>query len=393
MSDDPPQGDDLSKPTDARPAPPEDAQGAAGAGSARARRVTLGDMAESLGVSTATVSLALRDSPLVAAKTRSRIKAHARQVGYIYNRSAAALRTARSNMVAVAVHDILNPYFAEVFRALEEALGRENQVVLICNHRDDPDRQRRFIDSVLQHRIDGLILSVAVGTTAQEIDALAETGVPVTLICRDLEGARVPVVRGDDFAGGRLVTGHLIAQGHRRIAMIGGRRESSAGRARAAGWRAALADAGLDPAAQIDIPEAMTQADGRAVVPRLLAARPRPTALFAFNDLIAQGLYTGLRRAGLVPGRDMAVAGYDDTDAAEGCSPALTSVWNGAEEIGRRAAELILRQVAGAPVAPERLLIAPRLCVRDSTPPPPAGETDRPATATPAAAAVRDRRS
>ncbi|WP_208984414.1 LacI family DNA-binding transcriptional regulator [Stappia sp. TSB10GB4] len=339
------------------------------------RRITLGDMAAELKVSTATVSLALRNSPLVASETRERIKAHARSVGYIYNRSAAALRTARSNMVGIAVHDILNPYFAEVFRALEDELGREQQVVLICNHRDDVRRQRGFVDSLLQHRIDGLVLCASVDTTAAEINQLVETGIPVTLICRDVEGARAPVVRGDDVAGGRMLTEHLIAQGHERIAMVGGRRRSSAGRDRNLGWRQALEEAGLDPAAQVDIPELMTQADGREAVPALLAARPQPTAVFGFNDLIAFGLTAALKRSGVEPGTGMAIGGYDDTDGAAGGSPSLTSVCNNPARIGREAAGLILRQIGGETVGDERRLIEPSLTVRESTPPPRGGRS------------------
>ncbi|WP_208980409.1 LacI family DNA-binding transcriptional regulator [Stappia indica] len=374
---------DRSSPNRDRPDRPtgEGATDLSGAASVRGasrgghRRITLGDMAAELQVSTATVSLALRNSPLVAAETRERIKAHARSVGYIYNRSAAALRTARSNMVGIAVHDILNPYFAEIFRALEDELGREQQVVLICNHRDDVRRQRSFVDSLLQHRIDGLLLCASVDTTADEINQLVETGIPVTLICRDVDGARAPVVRGDDIAGGRMLTEHLIAQGHKHIAMVGGRRRSSAGRDRNLGWRQALEAAGLDPAAQVDIPELMTQADGRQAVPALLAANPRPTAVFGFNDLISFGLIDALKRTGVAPGDGMAVGGYDDTDGAAGGSPSLTSVCNNPERIGREAAELILRQIGGETVSDERRMIAPSLNIRESTPPPGGGQT------------------
>ncbi|WP_417772913.1 LacI family DNA-binding transcriptional regulator [Stappia sp.] len=341
--------------------------GAAAAG----RRLTLGDLALALGVSTATVSLALRDSPLVAEATATRIKEHARKVGYIYNRSAAALRTARSNMIGIAVHDILNPYFAEVFSALEDELGRERQVVLICNHRDDVRRQRDFVDTLMQHRIDGLVLCASVGTAPQEIRALVEAGVPVTLICRDVQGAGAPVVRGDDLAGGRMLTEHFLAQGHRQIAMVGGRRASSAGHERNLGWKQALEAAGLDPETQIDIPELMTQADGRDVVPALLSARPRPSAVFAFNDLVAYGILSALRRQGVEPGAEMALAGYDDTDGAASRTPSLTSVWNSPDEIGRQAAELMLRQIGGERVGEERRLILPELRIRESSPPPP----------------------
>ncbi|NRG17252.1 LacI family DNA-binding transcriptional regulator [Rhizobiales bacterium] len=334
-----------------------------GRGRGRGQRVRLGDIAADLGLSTATVSLALRDSPLVAEDTRARIKAHAEARGYIYNRYAASLRTARTDMIGVAVHDIQNPYFAEIFRALEDELGQEKQVVLICNHRDDVTRQRQFVDALLQHRVDGIVLCPSVGTQAEEIVRLTRSGVPVTLICREIEGVPAPLVRGDDHAGGYAATKHLIENGHRRIAMVGGRRQTSVGRDRNRGWREALSDAGIDPASQIDIPELMTRDEGFEIVPQLLNADPAPTAVVAFNDLIALGLLDGLRRAG----RTLAITGYDDINAAAKQAPSLTSVNNSATRIGRIAADLILKQIAGDATGNERILIEPELMIRESS--------------------------
>ncbi|WP_417672207.1 LacI family DNA-binding transcriptional regulator [Roseibium sp.] len=336
---------------------------------ASGKRLTLGHIAEKLGISTATVSLALRDSPLVAEDTRQKVKQTAEEIGYIYNRSAASLRTARSQIVGVAVHDILNPYFAEVFSALENVLEEQGQMIFICNHRDDVKRQRAFINTLLQHRADGLILCPSVGTTAEEINRLVDQGIPVTLMCRELKGVWAPCVHGDDLAGGYAVTKHLIDQGHERIAMIGGRRESSAGRDRHAGWRKALEEAGLDPKEQLDIPELMTQSDGRNAVPQILNARERPTALMCFNDLVALGMMPALRRLDIEPGPDMAITGYDDIDGAASRTPALTTVNNHADKIGRLAALTLLRQVAGERVPNRPILIEPDLRIRESSPP------------------------
>ncbi len=337
----------------------------------RKRRLTLANLAERLGVSTATISLALRDSPLVAQATRERVKEAATEAGYIYNRSAAALRTARSNVVGVAVHDILNPYFASIFRALEDALGENDQIVFICNHQDDIGRQRSFVQSLLQHRADGVVLCPSVGTQADEINRLVEAGLPVTLICRDVEGARAPVVRGDDRKGTRMAVRHLIAMGHRRIAFLGGRRQTSTGRDRLEGWRDALAEAGVDPLSQLDVPELMTREDGFAMAPVLMQRAPRPSAVMCFNDMIARGLVEGLRRHGLEAGRDIAVVGYDDALDAATSTPSLTTVNSGGPQIGERAAEVILSLIAArdeetAP-AMERTIIAPHLVAREST--------------------------
>jgi len=333
------------------------------------KRLTLGHIADQLGISTATVSLALRDSPLVAEDTRAKVKKTAEEIGYIYNRSAASLRTARSQIVGVAVHDILNPYFAEVFTALEDVLEEQGQMIFICNHRDDVKRQRAFINTLLQHRADGLILCPSVGTTAEEINRLVGQGVPVTLMCREVPGVWAPCVHGDDVAGAYAVTKHLIDQGHEKIGMIGGRRESSTGRDRHAGWLRALEESDLDPEKQVDVPELMTQADGRRVAPQIVASADRPSALMCFNDLVALGMMPVFRRMDVEPGPDMAITGYDDIDGAASRTPALTTVCNHADKIGRLAALTLLRQVAGERVPNKPILIEPDLRIRESSPP------------------------
>jgi DNA-binding LacI/PurR family transcriptional regulator len=211
-----------------------------------------------------------------------------------------------------------------------------------------------------------------------EVNRIVRSGMPLVLICRDVDEAEAPIVRGDDFTGALALTRHLIEQGHRRIAFVGGRRLTSAGRERHAGYEAAHREASLpiDPA--LDISEAMTAAGGRDAAATLLALDPRPTAIFGFNDLVASGLIAALRRAGVLPGIEIAVAGYDDTEPAAWSTPALTSVFNVPDQIGALAADLLRRQIQGERVAPERILIRPELRVRESTFFPLMPETRRP---------------
>ena len=197
-------------------------------------------------MSTATVSLALRDSPLVADATRDRIKEHARAIGYIYNRRAASLRTSRSGIVGVVVHDIMNPFFAEILRSIESELDRSRQTFILSNHYDQLEKQRTFIDTLLQLGADGVIMSPAIGTPPEDIRLAEENGLPAVLIARSVEGAEVPVFRGDDAYGIGLATNHLISLGHRRIAMIGGTDQTSTGRDRYQGYVAAMEAAGLE---------------------------------------------------------------------------------------------------------------------------------------------------
>lgn len=318
-------------------------------------------------MSTATVSLALRDSPLVADVTRERIKEHARAIGYIYNRRAASLRTSRSGIVGVVVHDIMNPFFAEILRSIESELDRSRQTFLLSNHYDQLEKQRSFIDTLLQLGADGVIMSPAIGTPREDIQLMEDNGLPAVLVARSVEGAQVPVFRGDDAYGIGLATNHLISLGHRRIVMIGGTDQTSTGRHRYQGYVIAMKKAGLEVQPHWRIPGPRTKQAGFEVAGQFLALPDRPTAAVCWNDLVAIGLMNGIARAGLVPGVDISVTGYDDLEEAAIATPALTTVWNGQRDVGRRAARALLDRLNGIEVHASQELIKPELHVRQST--------------------------
>ncbi|MCB1385186.1 MAG: LacI family DNA-binding transcriptional regulator [Nitratireductor sp.] len=331
-------------------------------------KVTLSTIADSLGVSTATVSLALRDSPLVADATRARIKEAAARSGYIYNRRAASLRTSRSGIIGVLVPDIMNPFFAEILLGIEEELGLSRQTFFLCNHRDDISVQKNFLETLLQFGADGVIVSPAIGTTAADIKAIEDTGLPVVMVARWVQGSRAPVYRGDDKKGAYMVTRHLIELGHRKLAFIGGRRETSTGNDRREGFLAALEQAGIeyDPALQIGTER--TRKAGYESVRKLFGEKPDcATAIVCFNDLLAIGAMSGLRSLGLEPGRDVAVTGYDDIAEAEISAPTLTSVWNGQQRAGQLAARAMVSILSGDRDIGEVRLIEPELRARQSS--------------------------
>lgn len=313
------------------------------------------------------MSLALRDSPLVADATRERIKDHARAIGYIYNRRAASLRTSRSGIVGVVVHDIMNPFFAEILRSIETELDRSRQTFLLSNHYDQLEKQRTFIDTLLQLGADGVIMSPAIGTPAEDIAMAESNGLPAVLIARSVEGADVPVFRGDDAYGIGLATNHLISLGHTRIAMIGGTDQTSTGRDRYRGYVMAMEAAGLAVQEGWRIPGPRTKHAGFEATQDFLALKDKPTAAVCWNDLVAIGLMNGILRAGLTPGVDISVTGYDDLEEAAIATPALTTVWNGQREVGRRAARTLLDRLNGVEVHGGQELIRPELHVRQST--------------------------
>lgn len=335
-----------------------------------AGKTTLSTIAEHLGVSTATVSLALRDSPLVAEATRERIKKCAVELGYIYNRRAASLRTSRSGIIGVVVHDIMNPFFAEIILAIEDELGQRRETFLLCNHRDELAIQTDFIDTLLQFGADGVIISPAIGTTVEDIDKIESAGLPLVMIARSIPGSSAPVFRGDDKQGIRMATRHLLELGHRNIAFIGGRRETSTGRDRREGYLAAMAEYGIDPDPSWQMGSEATRKAGFDSIRAMLSTSFKPTGIVCFSDLVAIGVMSGLRSMGLQPGVDIAVTGYDDIAEAEIAAPALTTVWNGQQEAGRLAARAMIATLSGGEPPRGVTLIDPKLRIRESTCPP-----------------------
>ncbi|MBL4892116.1 MAG: LacI family DNA-binding transcriptional regulator [Rhizobiaceae bacterium] len=330
-------------------------------------KITLSTIAEHLGVSTATVSLALRDSSLVAGTTRDKIKASAAELGYIYDRRAASLRTSRSGIIGVLMHDIVNPFFAEILIAIEDELEASRRIFLLCNHRDNLNTQTNFINTLLQFGADGVIISPAIDTTLEDIEKIENNGLPVVLVARDIPGATVPVFRGNDKKGIQIATQHLIDLGHRVIAFVGGRRETSTGRDRRDGYLAALQEAGIEPNPALQTGSQSTRQDGYDCVRALFESGQNPTGIVCFNDLLAFGVMNGLRSIGKEPGVDVSVTGYDNIAEAEIFSPALTTVWNGQQEVGKLAARAMVEILQGNRPSKNHIYFEPEFVERNST--------------------------
>jgi DNA-binding LacI/PurR family transcriptional regulator len=252
-----------------------------------AQKIKLSTIAESLGLSTATISLALRDSPLVAVDTREKIKEQARALGYIYNRRAASLRTSRSGIIGVVVHDIMNPFYGEILKAIETELDRSRHTFILSNHYDSVEKQRTFIETLLQLGGDGVIMSPAIGTPLEDVRLAEQNGMPAILVARSMEGVELPTYRGDDSYGISLATNHLIGLGHRAIAMIGGTDQTSTGRDRYQGYVDALRKANIEVDVNLRIPGPRTMQGGFEAAVHFLSLPQKPTAAVCWNDLVA----------------------------------------------------------------------------------------------------------
>ena len=329
------------------------------------RRVaTLNDVAEEAGVSRATVSLVLRGSPLVAAKTRNRVTDAMASVGYVYNRGAARLRTGMSGTIGLIVPEITNPFYAELTAGIDDTLDAEGKLTFLANSNERPERQDRFLRRIREQGVDGIILSAAEGSTAALADQLRKWRLPFIQILRAIDDTMGDFVAPDFRLGTQLAVDHLVGQGHRRIALMPSIRNTSAARERIDAFGTVLHTLGLTPASIV--PCATDRAAAAEAMDLLLQGTERPTAVICHNDLMALGVMHALRSRGLVPGRDLGVIGFDDIPEATNAVPRLTTVATAPATVGREAAKLLLRRIASPTGPPERILIEPRLMVRDT---------------------------
>jgi LacI family transcriptional regulator len=329
------------------------------------KRVTLNDIAESAGVSRATVSLVLRNNPVVARATREHVQTSIDSLGYVYDRAAANLRARFTHTVGLVVCEITNPFYAELTAGIDDALDRAGWVGFLANTAESPTRQDRFIERMREHRVDGLLLCPAEGTKLELINHLRRIGLPVVQILRRLGHRENDHVGADFSLGMTLAAEHLIRLGHRRIAFVGGGRHASPARDRARAYRETLERHGLPIGPLVDcLP---TREEGEQAVARLMrGAADDPTAIICHNDLCALGVLVGLSDRGLVAGKDCAVIGFDNIPEAAHSRPALTTIEIGARRIGEEAANLLLRRVKAPASAAESIVLPPRLIIRSS---------------------------
>jgi DNA-binding LacI/PurR family transcriptional regulator len=319
-------------------------------------RVTLIDVAQHCGVSRATVSLVLNDSPLVATKTRDRVRQAMVELGYVYNRAAASLRTQHSDAIGVVLTNITNPYFAEFAAGLQDALTSSGTVPLLAVSGEDRALQHRLVKSLVERNVDGIVLVPAHGTQPGDLPDLV--GTPLVLLARRLDGLDVDYVGAQNRDGGYAAAEHLYSHGCRRIAFVGGFTDSSARQERAGGVAEFLNDHGLTLNADHSVVCEPARPQAREAAMRLLTANPdvdepnvdgsNVDGIVCFSDVVAFGVVDAIADLGRTVGSDVRVIGFDDVHDAGLNRPSLSSVAVPARETGRRAGELVLERAAGS---------------------------------------------
>lgn len=303
------------------------------------KRPTIIDVATLAGVSKSTVSLVLQQSPLVKAETRDDVRRAMAQLGYVYNRAAANLRSSNAGLIGVVINDLRNPFFTEFATSLQMALSARGYATVLANTDEDPKLQAQVVGAMLEHGVSALIVSPAYGDEAA-FDAIARATVPTLQVLRQVVPSdRFPFAAPDYPTGSRLATEHLIAQGARRIAFVGGFEGRAVTQLRMSGYLATLAASGLTP---LHLPGRPGRAFGREVALRLAEEHPTVDAVLCFNDLTALGLLTGCTELGRAIGQSLKIVGFDDIEDCAQVYPALSSVRCDIAGFGRQMAETVL---------------------------------------------------
>lgn len=339
-------------------------------------RATQTDIARRAGVSQAMVSYVVNGNTRVSIpdETRRRIEAVMQELGYVPNALARGLRSGQTRTIGLVVPDNTNPFFAEIARHIENLGFEKGFSVILCNSDYDLVKENAHVDVLLAKQVDGVIFCASGGATEAR-DKLRASKTPVVTIDHDISNLRNETVVIDYRLGGYLATRHLLDQGHRRVGCITGPRTLSSSTERLAGYQDALAEAGLKVDTGLIVPGDFRIQGGEAAALRLLNGRRRPSAIFAFNDLMAIGAIQSARILELKVPADVSVIGFDDIPLAQAIHPALTTIAQPISEIARLAMEVFLKQTqaggtgTATPTAVPSLVLKPTLIVRSSTAP------------------------
>ncbi len=332
-----------------------------------ARRATIRDVAAHAGVSIGTASKALNGQGKLRRETRDRVAAAARELGFSPNVLARGLLAGRTYTVGLITTDSFGRFSIPVMLGAEDALGAGQISVFMCDTRDDPDRERQHLEMLLSRQVDGLIVT---GRRIEPRPSIGTgLGLPVVYAMTQSLDSDEPAILPDDYGGGRIAAGRLLAAGRTRAGHITGPERFLCARKRASGFCDAIAESGAQFSPNDVLYGEWTEAWGRHGAGILLRSSPGVQAIFCGSDQIARGVSDALRLLGRRVPEDIALIGFDNWEPmACGADPPLTSIDMCLEDVGRVAAEHLLAAINGEPTHGVHTVPC-RLVIRESTDP------------------------
>ena len=326
--------------------------------------VKIKDVADAAGVSTATVSRVLANKPHVRTEVKKRVMEVVQKLNYRPNRVAQNLRSNTSKIIALIVSDIENPFFQRVSRAVDDAAYEQGYSVMLCNTDENPDKEEKSLNLLRDENVAGVILS----PTRQAIENFSAStvfNIPMVVIDRHVSKCAVDNVLIDNVQSAHTITNHLIEHGYRRIGGIFGM-GSTTGQERREGFMRALKDHNIKPNNDLIKYTNPREEDGFNTALKLLDMEKRPDAIFTSNSLLAAGVLLAIRERKLNIPADIALASFDDTTWAQLLEPALTVIEQPTYEIGRTAAELLIKRIQDPTRSNREVVLKTKLIVRQS---------------------------
>ena len=331
------------------------------------KKSTLKEVAERAGVSPATVSRALSRPERVSEKTRATVLKVARELNYQPNQFARALKRQNSNLIALLITDLQNPFYASIAKGLQATVAKQGYSLILCDTNESSEREKGYLEELAGLQLSGLII-VPTETTKDNLNRLVS--VPIVEVDRTSGFTHSHAVLIDNRAGARDAVEHLIGLGHRRIGFISGRPTLTTGSERRDGYLDAMRSADLRvDEAWIVLNEHHSEEGGCLAAAELLTLPEsrRPTALFAFNNESAAGAIRALREKNLSIPTDVSVVGFDDSRWAQLMYPPLTVVEQPAYDLGCLAGERLFGALSNKGIGRTVVRLSPKLIVRGST--------------------------
>jgi LacI family transcriptional regulator len=334
-------------------------------------KITIVDIAEKSQVSPTTVSRALKDDPRITDEVKERVKQIARDLGYRPNLLARGLVNNKTHSIGYVVDNLSWSYFSDLAECVQTAAEQHHYSSYIHSSLKQPNNERQGIEGLLSRGVDGFLISPTEAAENLPIFRdLVQREFPVVFLS-EFPGLNAAKVTVDNYAGARAVMRHLFELGHRRIAYVGPREESTVKSGRVEGYRTSLEEQGIKTNDELLFCEEDDALYGYRVVPTAMRSRRPPTAIFAHNDTLASGVYRGLYELGLTVPRNVSVVGFDDLPMCELMFPPLTSVGVPLFELAETAVSLLLSLIANErpsrAARQRRIDLTPRLVVRAST--------------------------
>jgi DNA-binding LacI/PurR family transcriptional regulator len=323
------------------------------------------------GVSLGTVSHVLNDSAKVREQLRKRVLEAVAALGYQPSQLARGLRRVKTNMIGMIIPDVTNPFFPAVVRGAEDVAFAHGYRLVLCNTDNDHSKELVHLRELQTYLPAGLIVIPSnfsdLTTHAESYQKAGTAVVCIDRSPRDWNGDTVTVANEE---GSYRATKYLIQLGHRRLATIAGPLHLTNAQQRLAGFNRAILEAKLKIAPEYSLEASFDRQGGYAKASILLRMLPRPTAIFAANDMIALGVLTAIRESGLSCPEDISVFGFDNQEFAELTNPSLSSVHQPGYQMGATAARLLLDRVSGDVQSPRHIVLETELKIRESVAPP-----------------------